>query len=72
MAASALGTVLRGDESQGVIVVSWRVRGGVGVARAGSRLCHEGRGGADETDSALLRVSQAGGSGGADGGGIII
>ena len=62
-----------------MIVVSWRVRDGVGAARwvrgRGEQApggCVVSRGGADETDSALLRVSQAGGSGGADGGGIII
>ena len=57
-----------------MIVVSWRVRGGVGAARwvRGRGEQAVSRGGADETDSALLRVSQAGGSGGADGGGIII
>ena len=56
------------------MVVSWRVRGGVGAARwvRGRGEQAVSRGGADETDSALLRVSQAGGSGGADGGGIII
>ena len=67
----AAGGRVTGCDS-GFVAGAWWGGGGVRGEHTGSRLCHEGRGGADETDSALLRVSQAGGSGGADGGGIII